>query len=233
VADSIVAMGFPAEKTFFVHNSLDLSLWHPGIDGSSVRDEFQINPVTPVLLIVSRLFSWKGHTELIRALARVKTILPDFKLLVVGEDDPRAHPGGGLYSEELKALVHSYGLENQVIFTGFRSDVPQLMAACDVYTMPSFEEPFGMVYLEAMAMKKPVIALDNGGSREIVEQAVTGLLSEPQDIDQLAQNILTLLQEPSLRIKMGLAGRKRVETCFTPNQMASKMLNIYEQLAPN
>lgn len=232
VADSIIEMGFPPEKTFYVHNNIDLTLWDPEADGSQVRKEFQIGPEVPVLLIVSRLYSWKGHTELIKALAKVKLKVPEFKLLVVGEDDPRAHPGGGSYSEELTSLVNSLGLENQVIFAGYRTDIPQLMAACDIYAMPSFEEPFGMVYLEAMSMQKPVIALDNGGSREIAMHGVTGLLSEPNDIDQLAQNICTLIGNSSLRYEMGLAGRRRVETCFA-DKMATDMLHIYEKVLLN
>jgi glycosyltransferase involved in cell wall biosynthesis len=233
VADSIIEMGFPPEKTFYVHNHVDLRLWDPGRDGSQVRHEFQIDPDIPILLIVSRLFSWKGHSELIQALAKVKQKGYDFKLLVVGEDDPRAQPGGGSYSEELKSQVNSLGLKDHVIFTGYRTDIPEIMGACDIYTMPSFEEPFGMVYLEAMGMQKPVIALDNGGSREIVKHGVTGLLSNPKDINQLAQNIYALIANPSLRVEMGVAGRKRVEDCFSGNKMAADMLKVYEKIATN
>jgi glycosyltransferase involved in cell wall biosynthesis len=228
VSDSIVNMGFPQEKTHFVHNSLELDGWDPNLDGSQIRREFGIGPQVPLLLIVSRLFYWKGHSELLQALAVLKQAVPEFKLLIVGDDDPRAHPGRSSYSAELKAQARDLGLADHVIFTGFRSDVPQLMAACDIYSMPSFEEPFGMVFLEAMAMKKPVIALDNGGSREIVEHAVTGLLSEPRDIDQLAANIKTLVENPNSRKKMGERGRTKVEEKFTPVHMSAEFLRLYK-----
>jgi glycosyltransferase involved in cell wall biosynthesis len=162
----------------------------------------------------------------------LKQAVPEFKLLIVGDDDPRAHPGRSSYSAELKAQARDLGLADHVIFTGYRSDVPQLMAACDIYSMPSFEEPFGMVFLEAMAMKKPVIALNNGGSREIVDHGHTGLLSPPQDIGQLATNIRTLVENPMLRKKMGESGRKKVEQEFTPTHMSAEVLKVYKNQLP-
>lgn len=230
VAESIVALGYPASKTYYVLNGLDPESWHNDADGSSIRQEFQIAPETPLLAVVSRLFYWKGHTELLKALAKVKLTHPNFKLLLVGEDDPRGTPGRGSYMAELKALSTQLGLNEHIIFTGFRRDVPQIMAACDIFSMPSFEEPFGMVYLEAMALSKPIIALDNGGAREIVVQGKSGLLSAPQDIDQLAANIVTLLDAPKLRQQMGVYGREQLERFFTPQRMANEMEQVYRQV---
>ncbi len=230
VADSIINMGFSAAKTYYAHNSIDLSDWQPNIDGSKIRTEFQIAPETPLVLIASRLFSWKGHSELLKALAIVKQQVPEFKLLIVGEDDPRAHTTHKSYAAELKTLTEELGLSQHVIFTGFRSDMPQFMAACDIFAMPSFEEPFGMVYLEAMAYNKPVIALNNGGSKEVIEDGVTGLLSEYQDIPALGQNLITLIRNPALREEMGKRGRERVENYFTPARLSSDILNIYQSV---
>lgn len=230
VAESLRNMGFSSEKILVVKNGMDMTAWNPSIDGNAFRQEFNISPEMPLLAIVSRLFYWKGHTELIQALVKVKETEPKFRLLIIGEDDPRGFPGRGLYSAELKTLVKELDLEDQIIFTGFRSDVPAIMAACDLFTMPSFEEPFGMVFTEAMAMRKPVAALNNGGTPEVVEDGVTGLLSDPKDIDQLAQNILTLVQSPALRKQMGENGRKRVEECFSPKQMAENMLRAYQMI---
>ena len=230
VTESVAAMGYDPAKTYPLLNALEADRWDPTTDGSVVREEFDIGQDVPLLLIVSRLCYWKGHTELFKALTLVKDERPDFRLLVVGEDDPCAHPGHGSYLAELRDLSTALGLEEQMIFTGFRRDIPQLMAACDLYTMPSFEEPFGMVYLEAMAMKKAVIALDNGGAREVVEDGRSGLLSPPQDIPALAANILTLMQCPEMRMRMGEYGRRRVEECFTPVSMARNAQMIYEQV---
>jgi glycosyltransferase involved in cell wall biosynthesis len=243
VADSIIDLGFAAEKIHVVLNSLDLSRWNNQLDGgldsrgwndqnsgSEVRREFGVSPHMPLLAIVSRVNPWKGHTELLKALAIVKARGMDFRLLLVGVDDPRATPGGGSYLAELKQLTQELDLADQIIFTGFRRDVPQIMSACDIYSMPSFEEPFGVVYLEAMAMRKPVIALDNGGAREIVEHGKSGLLSLPQDIEHLARNIETLINDPDLRKQMGSYGRRQVEERFTPQAMSRDAEQVYRKV---
>ena len=239
VAQSIGEMGYPPEKTYFVLNAIEADLWDPTTDGRPIRNEFGVSDDTSLLLTVSRLSYWKGHTELFKALAKVKEQYDNFRLLVVGEDDPRAHPGHGSYTAELRELAEKLDIKDQIVFTGYRRDVAQLMAACDIYTMPSFEEPFGMVYLEAMCMQKPIVALDNGGAREVVEHNKSGLLSAPQDIDQLAQNIVTLINDSEMRMRMGEHGRERAVAYFTPERMAldtehiySKILNPAEQSTP-
>lgn len=230
-AASAVKRGYDPAKVHTVLNGLDVSGWNYELDGCSIRQEFNIPPDLPVLMIASRLFYWKGHTELIQALALVRQTIPDFRLLIVGEEDPRAGPGqGNYYTKELEALIAELGLEEQVVFTGFRTDIPALMAAADIFAHPSFEEPFGMVYVEAMAMKKPVITLNQGGSAEVIEHGKSGLLSAPKDIEQMAANIVTLIQDPELRQKMGEYGRHRAETFFNPDRMTRDMENVYRRL---
>jgi len=104
------------------------------------------------------------------------------------------------------------------------------MAACDVFTLPSFEEPFGLVYLEAMAMRRPVIAVDNGGVPEVVEHARSGLLSPPLDVPALANNILTLLRDRELRVRMGNYGRARVLEHFSAQRMARDAGEAYQRI---
>jgi glycosyltransferase involved in cell wall biosynthesis len=231
VAESMIAMGFQAEKVSYVLNSIDLSGWSPEVDDGLIRREFGISPNAPLLAIISRLFYWKGHTELIKALTMVKAEIPNIKLLIVGEDDPRGMPGRKVsYTAELKSLVSDLGLTEQVIFTGFRRDVHKILAAIDLFTMPSFEEPFGMVFLEAMAMKKPVVALDSGGTPEVVEHGKSGFLSSPQDVEHLASNIISLIKNPELCVQMGEYGRQRVCQYFTPHRMASDIEQTYHQM---
>jgi glycosyltransferase involved in cell wall biosynthesis len=101
------------------------------------------------------------------------------------------------------------------------------MAAADVFAMPSVGEPFGLVYLEAMAMGLPVVALRSGGVPEVVGHDVTGLLSEPGDELGLARNVAALLADPQRRARMGAAGRQRVVDGFTPRRMAADMAAVY------
>jgi glycosyltransferase involved in cell wall biosynthesis len=117
---------------------------------------------------------------------------------------------------------------SNVIFTGGRRDVARVMAACDVFTLPSFEEPFGLVFLEAMAMARPVVAIDNGGAPEVVEHGRSGLLAPPWDIQALASNITALLRDPELRARLGNYGRSRVLDYFTAERMARDAAQAYE-----
>jgi glycosyltransferase involved in cell wall biosynthesis len=96
--------------------------------------------------------------------------------------------------------------------------------------MASFEEPFGLVFAEAMAMRRPVVSLDSGGAPEVVRHGETGLLSAPRDLPSMTANILTLLRDPALRATMGENGRRRVEAEFTPRRMASDAERLYSEL---
>ncbi len=132
--------------------------------------------------------------------------------------------------QELHAIVEREQLQDNVIFVGQRSDIVRFMAASDVFAMPSFEEPFGIVFAEALAMALPVVALNNGGTPEVVEHGHTGFLSEPGDTAGLADNILALLHDPTLRRQMGVLGRERVKSLFTVEHLADEMARIYEEL---
>ena len=111
-----------------------------------------------------------------------------------------------------------------------RRDAARILAASDLFTMPSFEEPFGVVFLEAMAMRKAVIAIDNGGTPEVVTHGKAGLLSPPWDVPRLADNISQLLRDPVLRRQMGEFGRSRVLEFFNPQRMARETGEVYERV---
>jgi glycosyltransferase involved in cell wall biosynthesis len=130
----------------------------------------------------------------------------------------------------LRALVAELHLADNVIFTGQRRDVARLMAASDIYAMPSLYEPFGLVFAEAMAMRLPVVALNTGGTIEVVAHDQTGLLSEPGDVAALAANILVLIRDGELRKRLGSNGRRRAEERFQANRMGRDTARIYERL---
>lgn len=231
VAQSLRDLGYRPERIHVVLNGMDLRPWDPADhDGRRIREEFGFDPTTPVLAIVARLFVWKGHLELLKALALVTKEHPEVRLLVVGIDDPRAVPGRRSLTEEMREMIDAEHLKDNVVFTGFRSDVADIMAACDIYAMPSFEEPFGMVYVEAMSLERPVVALDNGGAAEIVVHGVTGLLSDVGDTAGLAANIERLVEDPALRRQMGEAGRRRALAEFGPAAMTRPLERLYRRL---
>jgi glycosyltransferase involved in cell wall biosynthesis len=228
VTGTVASVGRPLSDIYTVPNAIDTARWDPSIDGSAVRRELGVADGTTLLASVSRLFSWKGQRELLQAFALARAVLPNLELLIVGADAADVH--GGSFTAELRQLAASLQLTEHVRFTGARSDIPQVMAACDIFSLPSFEEPFGLVFLEAMAMAKPVVAIDNGGTPEVVEHGLSGLLSAPWDIPSLAANILTLARDPEKRARFGAHGRQRVLDYFNAPRMARDAERAYEAI---
>ena len=228
VATSLVEHGYAPERVFAVLNAIDLPRWDYRLDGSGVRREFGIPAGAPVIVCAARLFRGKGQDELIMALPPIVRAFHDVRVLIVGRDDRQAMETS--FTEELKVLARERGVAANVIFTGQRSDMPALMAVADLFALPSDEEPFGLVFAEAMAMKKPVVALGNGGTLEVVDHGKSGLLSAPGDTASLANNVLALLRDPGLRARMGEYGRRQVEARFPAERMAADVARVYESL---
>jgi phosphatidylinositol alpha-1,6-mannosyltransferase len=163
------------------------------------------------MLIVGRMARserYKGHDKLLELLPAVAGGLPDARLVVVGEGDDL---------ERLRRSALERGLAGRVLFTGFVSEatLSELYARCAALVMPSRDEGFGLVYLEAMRASRPVVALRNGAAEEIVEDGVTGALVEPGDDGDLVAALHALLTTRELRGRLGAAGRRRFEERFT------------------
>jgi glycosyltransferase involved in cell wall biosynthesis len=228
VQESLVACGYARSKCHTVLNGIDLARWNPETSGDAVRQEFGIPRGAPVIACAARLFRWKGQDVLLRAIPAVGTEFPSLRVLIVGVDDDVGESGS--FSGELRALADTLGVRERVIFTGQRSDMPAIMAACDVFALPSNEEPFGLVFAEAMAMKKPVAAIANGGTPEVVEHRLSGLLSAPGDLNGFTANLLTLLRDRDLRHRLGDYGRCTVERRFTAEHLATSVANLYDSM---
>jgi glycosyltransferase involved in cell wall biosynthesis len=229
VARSLIESGHEVERTHAVLNAIEAAAWDYRCESGYVRHSFGIPATAPVVACAARLFRGKGQDDVIRALAIIRAEVPDLRLLIIGEDDRIVMNSS--FSAELQGLARALGVSDRVIFTGHRTDMPAVLAACDVFALPSFKEPFGLVYLEAMAMKKPVVALDDGGTPEVVEDGKSGLLSRPGDLPALAGNLLKLVRDPERRARMGEYGRRQVETRFTPERMALDTARVYATLA--
>jgi glycosyltransferase involved in cell wall biosynthesis len=225
-AKTFVEGGYRADRVHAVLNAIEPSRWDPSVDPMLGRTSLGVPDGAPLILSVARLFPGKGHFELLSALGLVKRNYPNVRLAIVGSD----YPADSGTTQMLRKHAGELGLSENVLFTGQRSDVALLLAACDIFSLPSFEEPFGLVFAEAMAMKRPVVALTNGGTPEVVEHGKCGLLSSPGDIDGLAANLLQLLNNAELRTRFGEYGRLRVEEHFTPQRMASDFAALYARL---
>jgi glycosyltransferase involved in cell wall biosynthesis len=223
VAGTLVEAGHDPCRVRIVRNGIEPEDWAPGRGREDVRAEFGVPPGAGLVLTVCRLFPSKGPADLIRALATLRSDNGDAPFLLIAGKEMVAG-----YRRELETLAGVLGVSERVVFTGHRADVEALMAAADVFAMPSLGEPFGLVYLEAMAMALPVVALRSGGAPEVIVDRCTGFLAEPGDIAALGGYLHRLLHSPGLREQMGGAGRARVGREFTCTRMAQDTSLVYK-----
>ena len=177
--------------------------------------------------MTSRLSREKGQHTLLEAVALLKERFPNLFVLLVGD---HIFAEDAEVPKSLRQMADRLGISGRVIFTGFRRDVPRLYAAMDVFILATDLEACGRVLFEAMAMGKPVIGTDNGGTPEIVVDRVTGLLFPYGDAKGLSEKIAWLLEHPAEMARMGIAGRRRVEENFTIEQYMEKTQKVYLEL---
>jgi glycosyltransferase involved in cell wall biosynthesis len=122
------------------------------------------------------------------------------------------------------------GIDKKTIFTGYRKDIPQILASMDVVVLPSEVDACSRVLFESMAMRKPLVATNVGGTPEVVREGVTGLLIKPGDSSEMAKCIMKLLNNKNLAEQYGNVGRKRVEAMFTIERNIKEIENVYLEL---
>ena len=215
----------PEEKIAVVHNGLDLDHFDPNME-SKIREEFNISEDTQLIGIIGSIEGRKGVDFFIKAAAKIESIVPKTKFLIVGE--PLF--GQEEYLDKMKALVKEKDIEKAVIFCGTRQDIPQIIKALDVVVVPSRSEPFGRVVIETMAMQKSVIASDCGGIPEIIENGKSGVLFPVEDIDRLASDIISILENKDLAKRLGEGGRKRVEEKFSIAKHVKEIEKVYQSI---
>ena len=192
----------------------------PAPDG--VREEFGIPAHAPVVGTVANFRHTKGHGYLLRAAALVRRTVPDVRFLLVGQ---------GPLEAEVRRETQRLGLDGTVIFAGFREDVLRLTAAVDVFALSSLHEGLSIALMEAMALGKPPVVTRVGGLPELVEDRRHGLLVPPADPSALASSIVSVLQDPVLRARLGEAARVRAGD-FDIRAAVRRMEEVYASLLP-
>ena len=185
-----------------------------------------------VILFVGRKCPEKGPEVLVRALQSVVKNYPDVVAVFLGPDSFFGSCSL-TYTESLIAKARNFGLEKNVVFKGYVSERElQLYYNCaDIFVCPSvWNEPFGMVLIEALGYKKPVVASRVGGIPEIIIDQKTGLLTQPGDSVDLSNKIVRLLDNPTLGKEMGANGRKMVEEHFSFRAIGNRCLEIYKKV---
>lgn len=183
-----------------------------------LREELGIPPKTYLIGIIGRLTPVKNHRLFFRAAWEVLKREPEVKFLVVG---------GGELLKELNAFVKKLGIEEKVIFLGWRRDMDLIYADLDVVVLTSINEGTPVTLIEAMASAKPVVATRVGGVPDVVKDGVTGILVPPEDVIGLTQGILKLLEDKKLREDLGRAGREFVRERFSKDRLIRDMENLY------
>ncbi|MDP7035984.1 MAG: glycosyltransferase [Planctomycetota bacterium] len=212
------------ETTRLVPYGIDLEAFDRSArdtDRAEIRREWDLDEDAFVLGCVARLEPQKAHLDLLEAVARIRPKHPEIKLLLIGDGTLR-HP--------LEARSAQEDLRDAVRFTGVRSDIPRLLAGLDLFVLSSHWEGFGLVLLEAMAARLPIVATSVGAIPEIVVDGETGLLAPPKDPEQLAQSIGELASDRARSRAYGQAGRNRAAQDFTLDQTVSRLTRVYEEL---
>ncbi|MFN0159341.1 MAG: glycosyltransferase family 4 protein [Bacteroidota bacterium] len=217
------------ERVITLHDAIDTSTFSlERVERRRVRDEFSISDQTVLIGIVGRFSPGKGHEELLEAASILRKRHSNVHFMIVGE----ASHGEEAYMHGIRNLCTTLRLDDIITFTGFRKDVPNVMAAFDIFAFPSHAESFGVVLIEAMALERPVVSTNCDGVLDIVVDGETGLHVNPKSGNELADALERLIKYQTLREEMGKRGRKRVEEMFNQTKQMDKLEEIYSELLP-
>lgn len=205
-----------------VNNGIDQEKFNPAKSFANIRQELGIDQNTTLLLFIARFTSHKQPLTLIRAFADVVKKMPALKLLMVGDGDEKT---------EALSLVKELSIADNVIFLPFRQDVPAILNAADIFILPSLWEGLPIGLLEAMSMGKAVIATNVDGTSEIVRHQDNGYLIEVNNLQRnLAEAIIHVAGNSSLRQKFGANAIQTVKNHFNAASMTRQIENIYTSL---
>lgn len=220
IREVVRAAGVRANRIVSIPAGVDTSRFHPGVSGEAVRKELGLSG--PVAGVVAMIRGSKGHRFFLEAAREVLRALPEARFLIVGD---------GIGYEDVKRRIKEMGLEEAVIMTGFRTDIPEVMAALDVLVLPSIKsEATSQVTPQALAVGTPVVATATGGIPEIIRNGETGRLVPPADPHALAEAILSLLRDPARARALARAGQALVRERYTIEEMMAQTTRVYATL---
>jgi glycosyltransferase involved in cell wall biosynthesis len=185
-----------------------------------LRREHGLGETTPLIGIVARLVPIKGHRVFLQGAQRVAAARPEARFAIIGDGELRG---------SLEAEARALGLSDRVLFTGFRSDLPEVYADLDVVALSSFNEGLPVTIIEALAAARPVVATDVGAVSDLVENGRTGWLAVPGDAESLARGILAHLEDPARAQSMAEVGRCRVYPALSIDRLATDLAGLYRE----
>ncbi|MGQ0809789.1 MAG: glycosyltransferase family 4 protein [Nitrospiraceae bacterium] len=209
-------------KVRCIYNGVDPDHFTPRPLSTRIRKVLGLSDSAPVVVSVGRFVAYKGYGHLLEAAALVRQVMPETHWILVGEGELR---------RTLEERCRTEGLNDHMHFTGWVEDIRDILATGDLFVLPSLEEHFGRVLIEAMAMEKAVVATHAGGVPEIVRQDETGLLVPPAHPRAMADAVIDLLKDPDRGEQFGRAGRRLVEKEFSLSQHARAVEQLYGALS--
>jgi glycosyltransferase involved in cell wall biosynthesis len=225
ISQKAIAAGIDrSEKFTTVYSGMELDWFlHAEADPIAVRREFGIPDDALVVGKIARLFSLKGHDQLMDAAPAIVKRHPGVRFFLVGD---------GVLYEHLRRRALDAGILENFVFAGLipRERIPEMLSAMDVLVHTSLREGLARVLPQALAMGKPCVSFDIDGAPEVVIPDETGYLVQPGDSEGLADAITRLLDDPDLRARMGASGRRKVDPAFRAETMVNEISNVYQKL---
>lgn len=223
VRQYLVSLGIPAERVTTVTTGVNLSRFDPAAEAGTLKQELKLDEHCLLVGTVAILRFKKGHHVLLEAIPKILAAVPNAIFVFAGD---------GPQHENLSKAIEEKNLTQHVLLLGLRRDIPQVLESIDLFVLPTLEEALGTSFLEAMAMKKPVIGTRVGGVPEVIHEGKNGLLVNPGDPEDLANAVIRLLKSPDLAKSMGEQGRTFATTEFTVDRMCLRMHELYQTLLP-
>jgi len=218
----VVAAGIPPERVVAIPPGVDTTRFHPAVSGATVRGELRLGAGEPLVGLVANIRGSKGHNVFLEAARQILAVAPRARFVIVGD---------GVGYEDVRRRVTALGLAERVMMTGFRRDIPEVMAALDVLVLPSIRsEATSQVIPQALAVGTPVVATTVGGSPELLRDGETGRLVPPDDAHALAGAVLEILRDPARARTMARAGQATVAARLTLDAAMTRTAAVYRAL---
>ncbi|MEI7485605.1 MAG: glycosyltransferase family 4 protein [Ignavibacteriota bacterium] len=223
--NTIDTTSIDGEKVTVINNFVDLVKYRRIKDVSSLREEFNIGTSTIVLGLVGRITPGKGHSDVIEAVRLLSDGKPDIKIIIAGGSSENEKD----FENRLRNQVKEYNLEDYIIFTGYRNDIPELLSMFDIFLFPSHNEAFGLALLEAMAVGIPNIVCFSDGVKDIAVKDVTSLTYDKGHPETLSVQISRLINNSQLREKLSYNSSERAKL-FSAEIFQRKIDRLYQDL---
>ena len=217
-----LALGVPAERVNVFHNGVDIEAFTPGKTGEQLRNLINVPAGATLVGFVGRLEYDKGPDLFLRSAGHIHELLPDVHFAVAG---------AGSMLKRLEQLRKQMRLEAHLHFVDWSTNTADVYPAFDLMAHTSRNDGTSLVLLEAMACGKPVVGMAVGGVREIIENEHAGMLVEPNDWEAFGNQVIQLLEQPTLLKLMGAAARKRVEEHFNVTTNTTLAANVLRRVA--